>query len=275
MELGARTFDVTGGQMFVRYGSIDRARQTILFIHGIGESGLCFIEALTHPSLAEFNIVIPDLTGFGRSRAAETEDYSLEAQALRIGGLLDVLELEAIHLIGHSMGGDIGTVVCERRPHAVRTFVNVEGNLTPADGFITSRAMEAEKNGRFEEWLRGEFCHETIAGWAIDSPSAVRYLASIQMCRPEAFLNSARQVCELNESAPDGNGSVIGQQFMNLSLRKTFCWGSIGEDSKSFLRKNSIPNKEFPGTSHWVMIDAADNFYGYVAEFLNDCSVSR
>ncbi len=276
MAIEVRIFDVVGGQMFVRYSGIDPAREMILFIHGIGESGLCFIETLTHPSLAEFNIVIPDLPGFGRSSEAETGDYSLEAQASRIGELLDLLEVESVHIVGHSMGGDIGTDFCERRSHAVRSFVNVEGNLTSADGFITRRAMEVERDGNFEEWLRGEFCHETVVGWAIDSPSVIRYLASIHMCRSEAFRRSAREICQLNRLAPDGNGSISGQRFMNLTLpRKCFCWAAISEDSKLFLSKNSIPNREFPGASHWVMIDAADDFYAYVAEFVSDCSVSR
>ena len=70
------TIEVDGGQMYYRYNDFDASRPTVLFIHGIGESGFCFLEAFQAPLLSDFNIVVPDLLGFGRSSPAADQDYT-------------------------------------------------------------------------------------------------------------------------------------------------------------------------------------------------------
>ena len=64
------TTEVDGGQMYYRHNGFDATRPTVLFIHGIGESGLSFLVAF-HSSLpSNFNIIVPDLLGFGKSSHA-------------------------------------------------------------------------------------------------------------------------------------------------------------------------------------------------------------
>jgi pimeloyl-ACP methyl ester carboxylesterase len=40
---------------------------TPLWIHGLGESGLCFERVLARPELEAFRHLVPDLPGYGRS----------------------------------------------------------------------------------------------------------------------------------------------------------------------------------------------------------------
>lgn len=41
-------------------------RGTVFWIHGLGESGLCFERVLARPELHGFRHLVPDLPGYGR-----------------------------------------------------------------------------------------------------------------------------------------------------------------------------------------------------------------
>lgn len=270
MSVITTQFDVSGGMLHCRHNELDAGRETLLFIHGLGESGLCFIEALTHPFLTSYNILVPDLIGFGRSSAADKDDYAFDSQIDRLVSLLDVTNTDRAHVIGHSMGGDLGTLFCDKYATRATSFMNVEGDLTPDDRFITNRAIAADHEGRFEDWLRNDFAGVTVVDWAIKWPSCVRYIASLHLCSPSAFLASAKQIYELNAPTSENpNAGVIGLKYRHLALPKIFCSGiSLSSGSKMFLARNNLAHKTFPDAFHWVMLDTPDLFYRCLAEFV-------
>lgn len=256
--------------MYFRHTDINVARPTVLFIHGLGESGLCFLEAFQALLLADFNIVVPDLLGFGRSSPAEDDDYAFARQIERMCSVLDKLDIDRVHIVGHSMGGDIGTQFCREQAERVLSFVNVEGDLTPADRFITEQAIESKKDGRFEEWLETDFRQQMVVEWCHEWPSTVRYLASLHMCRSSAFLSSACEVYHLNEKYSDSGIALIGQWYVELDVPRVFCWGkeSLSELSQHILCEYDLTQKAFVGSFHWVMLDQTVQFYNYLSGFL-------
>ena len=52
-----------GNEIFVRHRIKYGGEPTVLFIHGIGESGRSFFDAFGLPQ--SYNIIVPDLLGFG------------------------------------------------------------------------------------------------------------------------------------------------------------------------------------------------------------------
>ena len=263
------TIDVFGGQTYYRSTRIKSGGETLLFLHGLGESGLSFGEAFQEPSLRGFNVLVPDLVGFGKSSAAVKGGYSFSSQIRRIIELLDALEIGNFHLIGHSMGGDIGTELADRHSARVKTFVNVEGDLTPGDRFITNEARKAEKEGRFHKWFHDDFPNKIVADWAKKRMSCRRYLLSLSSCRAEAFLESAEEIYRLNAATPESE-SKIGIKYNSLSVPKVFCWGmeSLSEESQGFLTRKELTNRAFEGSGHWVMQDRREAFYNFLSGFL-------
>ncbi len=59
--------EVDGVTVFLHHTNLAAARPTVLFIHGLGESGFSFQEAFDDQSLASTNLLVPDLAGYGRS----------------------------------------------------------------------------------------------------------------------------------------------------------------------------------------------------------------
>jgi pimeloyl-ACP methyl ester carboxylesterase len=264
------TTEVDGGQIYYRHNGIDTTRPTILFIHGIGESGLCFLEAFHDSSLSGFNIVVPDLLGFGKSSQAVDHNYAFSQQILRIRDLLDELGVIEFNLVGHSMGGIIGTQFCFLHSDRVLSFVNIEGDLTSDNRFITDSAIEADTSGQFEKWLRDDFAQQQVINFCHQWPSTVRYLASLNMCQSHAFLASAYEINKLTESLPDSNIASIGKTYLELNTPRVFCWGteSLSEAAQVFLSDSTLCHKEFRGSFHWVMLDQTIQFYSYLSDFL-------
>ncbi|OGT46880.1 MAG: hypothetical protein A3E83_08975 [Gammaproteobacteria bacterium RIFCSPHIGHO2_12_FULL_41_20] len=65
-------------------------RPTLLIIHGLGDSGASYYNFLFSKELRDYNILIPDLLGYGKSSAST--DYSFQCQVTGILKHIDYLQ---------------------------------------------------------------------------------------------------------------------------------------------------------------------------------------
>ena len=65
-----------------------------------------------------FDIILPDLRGFGQSTTVETP-YTMSDMADDLAGLLDHLGLEKVTFVGHSMGGYVALAFAKKYPQRV------------------------------------------------------------------------------------------------------------------------------------------------------------
>jgi pimeloyl-ACP methyl ester carboxylesterase len=82
----------------------------VLLIHGFCASNFVWNEALVPLAEAGFRVVAPDLVGFGFSGKPGGGEYTIEAQARILVGLLDALGIERATLVGSSYGGAVAAV---------------------------------------------------------------------------------------------------------------------------------------------------------------------
>jgi 3-oxoadipate enol-lactonase len=66
----------------------------------------------------EFDVILPDLRGFGQSTTFETP-YTMSDMADDLAGLLDHLKIEKVALAGHSMGGYVALAFAKKYPQRV------------------------------------------------------------------------------------------------------------------------------------------------------------
>jgi lipase len=124
-----RTVDVSvpGGDLRVGVweGTTDAA-PTVLLIHGVTASHLSW--PFVAERLPEVRVVAPDLRGRGRSNDL-SGPAGLATHARDMVAVLDVLGVERVVVVGHSMGAFVALVLGDLYPERVSRIVLVDGGL--------------------------------------------------------------------------------------------------------------------------------------------------
>jgi len=95
----------------------------------------------------DHHVIAPDWRGYGLTRAPATDAYWFPDYLADLDLLVDHYSPGApVHLVGHSMGGNVAMMYAGVRPDRVRRLVNLEGFGMPA-----SRPEQAPR--RFAKWI--------------------------------------------------------------------------------------------------------------------------
>lgn len=97
-------------------------RETVVFLHGIPTWGFLWRDVA--PAVAEeFEVVVPDLVGYGNSDRSEGFDRSIRAQERALDGLLGRLGVDGCHLVAHDVGGGVALRFAAHQPDRVEKLV--------------------------------------------------------------------------------------------------------------------------------------------------------
>jgi pimeloyl-ACP methyl ester carboxylesterase len=111
-------------------------RPPVLLLHGLTDNGACWTR-LARDLEADYDLIMPDARGHGRSSIPET-GYGPEERAADTVALIDALGLDRPVLLGHSMGGLTAALVAADAPERIRgailedpAFISSEGWADP------------------------------------------------------------------------------------------------------------------------------------------------
>lgn len=270
------TVRILGHDIFVRFRINGNGRIPVFFIHGIGESGRCFFDAF---GLAKkYDIIVPDLLGFGKSeKVKDSPDYSFSSQVKILREIMGLFGLKDMVLVGHSYGGVLGTFLCgDDDKGRIKKFVNVEGCITRDTLVLSTSAANAFEDckgdvSEFGKWLReGGFRKSVLED--NESPSAIKYFDSVTECDPEAFAQTAAEFIKRTEGEDEQGNNEISVAYKRLELTRIYCVGArpVMDLTKSFLSRNNLEWRGFDVASHWVMLDAKEEFYAFLDGFIRD-----
>jgi pimeloyl-ACP methyl ester carboxylesterase len=99
---------------------------SVLLIHGFTASNFVWKDVLLPIAAAGFRVIAPDLVGFGFSGKPENGEYTIDAQARMITGLMDQLGIERATILGSSYGGAIAATCALDYPERVERLVLVD-----------------------------------------------------------------------------------------------------------------------------------------------------
>ena len=91
----------------------------VVLIHGFLASNFVWRDVLVPLAAQGFRVVAPDLVGFGFSDKPADGEYTIEAQARAVAGLLGALGIERATLVGSSYGAAVAAVVALDHPGRV------------------------------------------------------------------------------------------------------------------------------------------------------------
>jgi pimeloyl-ACP methyl ester carboxylesterase len=261
--------DIEGDELYCLSTPIIESQETLVLIHGLGESHLCFADALDW--LPNYNLVMFDLCGYGYSPASNIS-HATDVQAKRILKALEQLDIRQCFLLGHSWGGDTSTLVCHYDSKGViRGFINAEGGLHE-ESIILSQIIAEHyvklNKPEFQAWVKGEgFAKRFTMSWK--HGAGIKYLSSLRRCEPIVLGETASEIYA-QHSTKDGRGVVEwGQIYENLSIPKVYFWGtqSLAGCHRAIDFISSINNVAFEGANHWVQNDPK-TFYVEVDKFI-------
>jgi pimeloyl-ACP methyl ester carboxylesterase len=254
--------------MFVRSRRGRGGPPPLVFIHGLGESGLCFDGVLAEPRLERWRRLAPDLPGYGRS-AWSDEPLSLPQQADRIADWLATKEEGEAVVVGHSMGGVVALLLAERHPERVAAVIDVEGNKSPPDCVFSGQAagqdLEAFLTGGFEALI------DHVYAQGASDPALRTYYASLRLCDPRAFHRNALELTELSASE-----SLAGR-LAELPVPSRYIAGVPGgaaPRSLELLAEAGIPCAEVSPSGHWPFIDRRAAFVETLAKILLELDIA-
>jgi len=130
-----------------QWGEAAPGRLPLVLLHGwmdVAASWQFVVDALAQ----DHHVVAPDWRGFGLTTAAgPVDNYWFPDYLADLDLLLDhYAGSRPVHLVGHSMGGNVAMMYAGVRPQRIRRLVNLEGFGMPA-------TQPADAPGRYALWI--------------------------------------------------------------------------------------------------------------------------
>jgi len=232
-------------------------------IHGAGESGIPFFPLLGSEVARRHRIVVPDLPGFGASPPFADGAASFERMVAHMRQLIAAFSGERrIAFVGHSIGAMIATELVGPLGEQVQSLISIEGNLTPADAYLTGLAAAHAHPIAYQRLLFDRIGAEAAAG----EPGAAGLVASLHFADPASLWELART------AAARSTTDQAGAAFAAAACRKHYYYGdrSLSAAARDFLSAQQFHVRIFPGQGHWLMVEAPDSFHQAILQDLSE-----
>ncbi len=108
---------------------------SIVLLHGFGTDKTAWLEVAA-PLTAHFQVIIPDLPGWGESAVDPAADQTIEAQAVRLDDFMRALDVRNAVLVGHGTGAAVAAVYAAEHPDRIRELALLDAyGLTSSNAF--------------------------------------------------------------------------------------------------------------------------------------------
>lgn len=186
---------------------IEGQGEALLFVHGLGGTSNSWTPQVM--ALAgRYRMIRPDLPGSGRTPLTDG-GLSVDGLVEALERLLGALDIQQVHLAGHSMG----TILCQhlaaRRPALVRSLALFGPFPEPPDAnreALRQRGAKARKEG-MAEIAEATLQAATSAATRSDNPAAAAFVRESLMRQPGDGYGAT---CEALAAARAADLSLIG-----------------------------------------------------------------
>ncbi len=129
-----------------QWGTPAKDTPPLVMVHGWMDVSASFqfvIDAMRHDRW----VIAPDWRGYGLTETPHADNFWFPDYLADLDFLLDhYVGDQAVHLVGHSMGGHIATLYAGTRPERIAKLVNLEG-------FGMANSRPAQAAGRYAKWM--------------------------------------------------------------------------------------------------------------------------
>jgi pimeloyl-ACP methyl ester carboxylesterase len=239
------------------YSLVKSTGPVILFLHGLQTCRELFSPWLAAKYFPGYSKLTIDLQGFGESSVYSQDCLDLKAQSESVIRTLDHLGIHSIIVVGHSLGGMIGTLLLKFAPHKIKGLISIEGNLSFEDCGLSAEVDRLSTDQASQQFLsilekleRGSRYEKQRALWIRRNGFETFYLSSKQIvryCRNQELLNI----------------------FLNEAIARKLI---IGEKSQFHSRPigENLEIEILPDTSHFMIQEKPELTYNSVWKFITN-----
>lgn len=260
---------------WIRHGNPKLVKPVMVFVHGWGGSAR-YWESTAEALAADFDCLLYDLRGFGRSRElSPTLAYEMEDYADDLAALLDTFELDQVYLNGHSMGASVTAIVLNRYPERVKKAILTCSGIFDYNKLTFNAFHKA-----------GTYVVKFRYPWFLKVPFADQLFMARFLHRPipkeerQAFLADFLQATydaatgTIYTSVSKKASEMMPEEFRNIPVPTLLVAGekdiiipaAMGRRAASLNEK--VEYCEIPNTAHFPMLEDAPTYLKQVQEFL-------
>jgi pimeloyl-ACP methyl ester carboxylesterase len=138
------------------WGEPTPQRTPLVLLHGwmdVSASWQFVVDALAQ----DHYVIAPDWRGYGLTQADPVDNYFFADYLADLDFLLDhMVGEQPVHLVGHSMGGNVAMMYAGVRPQRIRRLVNLEGFGSPESAPDAAPGRYARWMDELKQFHRGE-----------------------------------------------------------------------------------------------------------------------
>jgi pimeloyl-ACP methyl ester carboxylesterase len=193
--------------------------RTVLLLHGIPTSSRIW-DGVGDELTTHFDVIAPDLVGYGESAKPVDRDVSMAAQAVLMPKLLDELGVERVVLVGHDLGGAVAQLMAVDAPERVAGLVLIDSVSFDSWPIFRMRVMRATAPPFARRWPHAWFrffesslrryvpagepreaLAASLAAWSSDRAAAEAFFRNARAMDPRITEEVAPRLAEIRVPA--------------------------------------------------------------------------
>ncbi|MFN7515893.1 MAG: alpha/beta fold hydrolase [Dolichospermum sp.] len=250
-------------------------KPVMVFMHGWAGSGR-YWQSTAQALLDNFDCLLYDMRGFGRSHVQPDLSYELTEYAEDLAVLLNQLNLERVYINAHSMGASIATLFLNRYPEKVEKAI-----------LTCSGIFEYDEKAFAAFYKFGGLVVKFRPKWLGKIPLADRMFMARFLHSPipkserqaflEDFINADYQAAlgTIFTSVSKEQAELMPQEFAKLTVPTLLVAGEYDIIIPAELGKKAAALNDkvkltiVPNTAHFPMLEDAATYLARVRDFLN------
>lgn len=255
----------------------DERSYPIILIHPIGGNIDIWEHEIQFILKRGFRVIAYELRGHNKTSIGSKRDFTMYDLADDLHILIDELKIKRFTLIGHSIGGAIGSLYAKQYPHNVDAiiFINsVSKRISDKDlekHYTTRKIAASEGMAALAEWNKE---NNKDAKKTFEDQKTWNYFKEIfTKTSVEGFVAATKALYTM----PDGKEDVT----LALKDGRIKLFGIVANDDRVFLKlmqdmKKDIPDLEIRviyGCDHWMIVENPEAVDKALAEFLDTIKI--
>jgi 2-hydroxymuconate-semialdehyde hydrolase len=191
----------------------------MLLLHGIPTSSRLW-DSVGADLAADFDVIGPDLLGYGESAKPADRDVSMAAQAVLAPKLLDALGVDRAVIVGHDLGGAVAQRMAVDAPERASGLVLIDSVSFDSWPIRRMRMLRAVAPPFARRWPRAWFAWfeltmrpyvprgeareafaASLAAWSADTASAEAFMRNARAMDPRITQEVAGRLAEIRMPA--------------------------------------------------------------------------